>query len=291
MNVIEKLRGEFHQKLLLKDVLSVDDNNVASNADTGNRTSKALALGVMEYIVINLANNGFSLLPAAPAIKLVGQTAGNLFETCTAEFIKAAMTALFHLKPGQYKFIMGGSIDNFAQYKHLKNVSEALRKNRVLRAALGDYIISPDITVAKLPISDKDINQHQLVIDDSDFAELTPVRAANSSFPLLHASISCKWTLRSDRAQNARTEGLNLVRGRCGHTPHIIVVTGEPLLSRISSLALGTGDIDCVYHFALNELVLAVKKYDNDDVTEQLRTLIEGNRLRDISDLPFDLMA
>lgn len=95
--------------------------------------------------------------------------------------------------------------------------------------------------------------------------------------------------MRSDRAQNSRTEALNLIRNRKGHLPHIVVVTGEPLPSRISSLALGTGDIDCVYHFALNELIAAVNDYDHDDIKEMLKTLVEGKRLKDISDLPLDL--
>ena len=49
-------------------------------------------------------------------------------------------------------------------------------------------------------------------------------------------------------------------RNRKGNLPHIVVVTGEPMPARIASLALGTGDIDCVYHFALYELVDAEKK-------------------------------
>ena len=53
--------------------------------------------------------------------------------------------------------------------------------------------------------------------------------------------------MRSDRAQNSRTEALNLIRNRKGNLPHIVVVTGEPMPARIASLALGTGDIDCVY--------------------------------------------
>jgi hypothetical protein len=36
-------------------------------------------------------------------------------------------------------------------------------------------------------------------------------------------------------------------------------VTAEPLPSRIASLALGTGDVDCIYHAALYELVDAVE--------------------------------
>ena len=98
-------------------------------------------------------------------------------------------------------------------------------------------------------------------------------------------------TLRSDRSQNARTEGLNLIRNRKGHTPHIAAVTAEPMPSRISSLALGTGDIDCVYHFALDELLNAAKTVNNESATEMLAIMVDGNRLRDIADLPFDLIA
>jgi hypothetical protein len=60
---------------------------------------------------------------------------------------------------------------------------------------------------------------------------------------------------------------------------------------RIASIALGTGDIDCVYHMALPELVDAAREYNNPAVTDMLDTLIAGKRLRDISDLPFDLAA
>jgi hypothetical protein len=122
-------------------------------------------------------------------------------------------------------------------------------------------------------------------------AELTPLRKVNRSSPrlILHASISCKWTIRSDRAQNIRTEALNLIRNRKGHIPHVNVVTAEPLPTRLASLALGTGDLDCVYHFALPELEEAVKEIDNEDQWEVLQGMINGRRLRDISDLPFDL--
>ncbi|MBK7918740.1 MAG: hypothetical protein IPJ94_21280 [Chloroflexi bacterium] len=84
---------------------------------------------------------------------------------------------------------------------------------------------------------------------------------------------------------------MNLIRNRKGHTPHIVVVTAEPMPTRLASLALGTGDIDCVYHFALLELIEAAKDTKNEAVIESLEIMIEGNRLRDISDLPFDLVT
>jgi copper homeostasis protein CutC len=52
---------------------------------------------------------------------------------------------------------------------------------------------------------------------------------------------------------------------------------------------LGTGDLDCVYHFALPELSTVIEDLDNQDQLDMLRILMEGRRLRDISDLPFDL--
>ena len=74
--------------------------------------------------------------------------------------------------------------------------------------------------------------------------------------------------------------------------PHIVVVTGEPLPSRIASLALGTGDVDCVYHFALYELIQAVRQFSwggREDTLETIMNLVNGKRLKDISDLPLDL--
>jgi hypothetical protein len=59
--------------------------------------------------------------------------------------------------------------------------------------------------------------------------------------------------------------------------------------TRIASLALGTGDVDCVYHGALYELQGALEDLGNEDQGEVFHTLLEGRRLRDISDLPFDL--
>ncbi len=58
---------------------------------------------------------------------------------------------------------------------------------------------------------------------------------------------------------------------------------------RIASIALGIGDVDCAYHFALYELLEAVKNTEAEDSVELLESLIEGKRLKDVSDLPLDL--
>ena len=180
---------------------------------------------------------------------------------------------------------MGGNIGDYEQYNHLRDVRRAIEENETLRVVFGDYIVKPDIVVCRRPVDDVRIDKFGILIGNDPVAEYTPLRAVNSNANILHASVSCKWTIRSDRSQNARTEGLNLVRNRKGPTPHIVVVVGEPLPARIASLAFGTGDIDCIYHFALQELRDAVEGSDEN----LLNALVEGRRLRDISDLPFDL--
>ena len=54
-------------------------------------------------------------------------------------------------------------------------------------------------------------------------------------------------------------------------------------------MALGTGDIDCVYHFALPELIRAVTELRLDDSANLVKIMVDGKRLKDISDLPLDL--
>ena len=62
------------------------------------------------------------------------------------------------------------------------------------------------------------------------------------------------------------------------------------LLSPTDTSPLGTGDIDCVYHFALDELHEVCKTNPQmADQSEMLEIMVGGNRLRDISDLPFDI--
>ena len=157
----------------------------------------------------------------------------------------------------------------------------------------GDYIIRPDIVIGRQSLTDSEINKKKDVLREGKTAKLTPLRRKNYKHPkaILHASISCKWTIRSDRSQNTRTEALNLIRNRKGKTPHIVCVTAEPMPTRLASLAMGTGDIDCVYHMALTELMLSVRESKNEDQGDMLDTLITGKRLRDISDLPFDLIS
>lgn len=283
--IIAQARRQFHAALISTFVLSVAEDGVPSNADKANAPSREIA----RRIAANLG--------AATHDKLSAQTSGMLFEGAVTDFLKNTFPKLQHLRPGKWDiFNLGNtselSTSSFAQYAHLKYLAEVMERERELSTVLGnDYVVAPDIVIARQLCTDEEINAPATYVD-ATVCTKADLRASNGGLPLLHASVSAKWTMRSDRAQNSRTEALNLIRNRKGHLPHIVVVTGEPLPSRLASLALGTGDIDCVYHFALHELLAAVRDYaanGREDIVEQLETLVRGKRLKDISDLPLDL--
>lgn len=204
-------------------------------------------------------------------------------------FLEATFPRLSHLRPGGWLIRPGTAISGFEQYAHLDALRQAAAANRELAAALGsDYTIKPDIVVTRQPEPDERINEHEAIVVPG-VARFAPLRRENTRLETLHASVSCKWTIRSDRTQNSRAEALNLLRNRKGRAPHVAVVTGEPLPSRLASIAIGTGDIDCTYHVALHELREVVSADRWGDAHEMLDIMVDGRRLRDISDLPLDL--
>lgn len=272
-----KLRRRYHRNIF-NEVLRVSEAGLPNNADRGSKASVRIASGIVEQIGLN-----------TKSAHIPGQTAGNRFEAATGAFLQASFDLLQHLRPGEWKFSVGGDIQHFVQYRHLSDIADLTQRHKELRTVFGDYIVKPDIVVQRSPEPDDTLNAEGALVRGADAANHTPLRRANSEWPILHASVSCKWTIRSDRSQNARTEGLNLIRNRKGKSPHIVVVTAEPLPTRIASLALGTGDIDCVYHFALPELEAATEGSETD--RELVEMLVTGDRLRDITDLPFDLVT
>lgn len=272
-------RKAFHAALL-NSVLRIDASGIASNADRDNKNSIRVASGIAKRI-----GNG------ARGARLAGPRSGRRFEELCVNFLRETFFKCEHLRPGNWSVQRGArlTIARHEQYAHLTALQDAASRSPELAAALGsDYIITPDVVITRETEDDAALNAPRRLVDERH-ARLASLRKINGGLPLLHASISCKWTLRSDRAQNSRAEALNLVRNRKGHLPHIVVVTAEPLPSRLASLALGTGDIDCVYSFALPELRDTLDELDLSDAQEMLQIMIEGKRLKDIADLPLDL--
>ncbi|MEE3501095.1 NgoMIV family type II restriction endonuclease [Acidiphilium acidophilum] len=274
-------RDRFH-KNLLANLLTINAMGVPGNADGSNKTSIAIARGIADRLM------------AETGVRAVAQTSGDEFENLISNFVAETLPKLSHVRPGkwdvkQVKTRGRAEIGRYAQYHHLVALQKAAERDPELAAVLGnDYSISPDVIVIRFLEDDDSLNTHEFLVDQS-VSTRADLRENGTNKPLLHASISTKWTLRSDRAQNARSEALNLIRNRKGRQPHIMVVTGEPTPSRLASLALGTGDIDCVYHIALPELIASVSDLDNSEAEDMLGIMVNGRRLKDISDLPLDL--
>lgn len=128
-----------------------------------------------------------------------------------------------------------GTVADYSQFTHLNDLQALLEKNPILRSTFaGDYQVKTDVYVGV----------ENAAYDDAE--------------PFLHAAISSKWTIRSDRVQNVRHEFATLVRNRRGRSPHLVLVTAEPLPTRLVSIARGTGEIDAVYHLIYDELDMAV---------------------------------
>ncbi len=281
-SLILEARKKYHSALLSSNVLSLDNNGIPSNADKASKLSVCISKHIATMLMAETHN------------KITGQSSGAKFEQINMEFLQETFPKLSNLRPGKWHIEKLGNrnslkVFSFYQYEHLQYLNEITKSDSRLASSLGnDYMVAPDIVIFREPESDEIINQSSDIVDNS-CALLTCIRKKNSPLPILHASISAKWTMRSDRAQNSRTEALGLIRNRKGHLPHVVAVTGEPMPSRLASLALGTGYIDCLYHFALYELIDAVKTLEAEDATELLDILIQGKRLKDISDLPLDL--
>lgn len=218
-------------------------------SDKDSKTSVAISEKLLE--LLDLPRPGF-VQPKSPGARL---------ERAVASHLRSELRELAPAEGWEVKEV-DNPLTDFAQYRHLKDLEAAVKRDESgsLRIVVGaDYLVQPDVTVA---------------------------RRRDPSPPVLHASVSCKWTLRSDRAQNARTEARGLLSHRKGRAPHITVVTAEPLPSRLASLGFGTGDIDAVYHICFEELTEAVKSVDNDKELSTLEVLTKGDRLRDYNCLP-----
>jgi hypothetical protein len=201
---------------------------------------------------------------AVPERVLPEGTAGRAFERAVAAFLRGSLSDL--ARGRGWLVAEDSAISQFAQYRHLDELHELIQRDEsgLLGASIGrDYVIKPDTTVA-LPGTDE--------------------------HPTLHAAVSCKWTLRSDRAQNIRHEAVVMIRHRRGRLPHVVAVTAEPLPKRLASLAAGTGEVDCVYHPFLEELRLALDELGGDQ-QRLLHELVRQNRLRPLESLPAELVS
>ncbi len=227
---------------------------VPNFADVDNAESIRIAAGVLDALGV-LRTVG-PAVPSAP---------GGPLEQAVCDDL-AADLARRH-PDRRWLVSRGRVITRFDQYAHLSEVDALVCANPQLRITVGmDYLIRPDVTVG-----------------------LGEVETA-SGLPPLHAAISCKWTIRSDRVQNIRHECLQMIRHRRGR-PHLVTVTAEPLPSRLASIARGTGEVDAVYHVAYDAMSASVAANANADQAEAWREVTGQRRVLSYEFLAVTLAA
>jgi hypothetical protein len=69
----------------------------------------------------------------------------------------------------------------------------------------------------------------------------------------------------------------------------VVVITAETRSTELPFLIWGTPGIDFVYHVALPNIQKTVRKSRNESQIDSIKMMVDAHRLRDISDLPFDL--
>jgi len=216
---------------------------VPNAADVDSAESMRIAAGVLD--ALGVSRDVTSAVPKDP---------GGPLEQAVCDHLREVLPGY---RTGR-DWLIGRSklITGFDQYAHLKEVDALVRASPQLRISLGmDYLIKPDVTVG-----------------------LAGVRTG-SGLPPLHAAISCKWTIRSDRVQNIRHECLQMIRHRRGRQPHLVTVTAEPLPSRLASIARGTGEVDAVYHIAYGAMDASVAEHANAEQRDAWREVTRQRRV------------
>ena len=217
-----------------------------NTADGASPQSVAIAGRILELLDVDHQASG-------------GQPAGAALERGVEELLANALPAADSSRP--WNVTRGGRISAYRQYAHLARLDELVKHEPTLQIKLVlDYMISPDVTVSF----------------EHGKADLPPV---------LHAAVSCKFSIRSDRVQNIRHEGVSMIRHRRGRQPHIVTVTSEPLPSRLAAICRGTGEVDAVYHVCLPELSQAVAEVGNVEQQQLLDEVTGQNRLFGLAEL------
>ena len=235
-------------------------------ADVGSKASMSFAGYAYETLDVPKSQLTASSLDD----ESVTAASGAALERAIADDLGAALT---ERDPDRVWLVSrGGTVADYAQFTHLNDLQAILLSNPTLRTTFaGDYQVRTDVYVG--------------VENRSDAAQR----------PFLHAAISSKWTIRSDRVQNVRHEFATLVRNRRGRCPHLVLVTAEPLPSRLLSIARGTGEVDSVYHLLYDELDTAISVLCGDrglyrDQRDAWIEMVEQKRLRPYSSLVDDLV-
>ena len=227
--------------LFLLELLGWRSSGVPNIADSDSATSVAIASAILERLDVTKVSD------------LDPQTAGRALERGVERELHERLPPIASTR--SWLVDHRRVVSDFDQYEHLARLQNLIDADEsgTLSVEIGrDYLIKPDVTVAI---------------------------ETGVGRPVLHAAVSCKWTIRSDRVQNIRHEGIVLTRHRRGRQPHIVTITPEPLPTRLAAIARGTGEIDAVYHPLFEELLAVAPAVATLQQRAVLNELVEQRRI------------
>ena len=178
MNSIDSLRKKF-QRRVCRESIFLKSGHAPSIADTSSKLSTEVSKSIVKAIGLPVSMEDID-----------GQTAGKNFEIATMKFLEGSIALLSHLRPARWLYSVHNDISQFVQYAHLADLKRLVKSNKEALTALGDYVVNPDVVVARKPLSDREINLKQSVVRSGSYPKLSPLRGTNQTgaFPLLHAS-------------------------------------------------------------------------------------------------------
>lgn len=278
---IRKARCVFHEHIC-RDILRIDRKGLATNADPTNSLSKEIACSLAIRLGAKCGRR-----PAARGVI-------NHFERICAEFVTRTTRALSMILPMALAVARTNALDSenieASGHPNLKQLAHLLLQRPLPKLLFnrGNFITPAILVFSLSPARDQFSGLMRPASEGhTGFAYS---RRKPLGLPHLRASISCIWSMQSRMPQKLRPtepDGGN----DPGNGPHHFgLITAEPLPSRLVLAASRPSDVNCVYHIALHELADAIEALKgHEDSRETLAMLIEGKRLRDISDLPLDL--
>lgn len=263
---------------------------------------------------IELGKTFFSALGISSATQAPVKPIGQLMaEELAADLQGHLKTAAPHLSVVPEK-----PFTSFEQYGHLSAVrelrsdmardvmstinimraeSEKMAPNDKLRTTLFTHLTRIENEIREANSRRRDLldllgEESLLKLDITVSRESSSPSSQQTDLPHLVAGFSLKWTLRTDRAQDCRSQGSKLAALRRGRMPHFAAVTMEPRPSMLALLGRGSGDLDCVYHLNLHALSDAIDDYCSGpahrarlEIRDKFRRLRDQRRLRDYDEL------
>ena len=137
MIIINELRRSYHERIC-SEVIYLKEGSIPNMADKGSKPSKEISINLLKLLPYSISSTEIS-----------GQTAGKRFELITKNFLENVFVHLHHIRPGKWKFTTQSNISDYFQYKHLDELAKIIKENKSLQTAFGDYVITPDIVVAR----------------------------------------------------------------------------------------------------------------------------------------------